>query len=228
VRHTRGFTPGWYAVPPWALRTPHFHLSLPASVRAQDRSRGAPHTRSGAGSVRSEPWRRTTKPPRATRESPILPRASSASAGPFPRSAQIRQSGAGSDRSEPWRRTTKTPSRNARKPLLSRASSARVGPFPRSAQIRQSGAGSDRSEPWKRSPKSPARSAKAPPPQSFLSARRTDPAEHPNPSATGLLQTLNNSPESTHQPLTPRVFIDLETRADSPLKKTKQQTDTHP
>ncbi len=40
-------------------------------------------------------------------------------------------------------------------------------------------AGSGRSEPWKRSPKSPARSAKASPPQSFLSERRTDPAERP-------------------------------------------------
>ena len=55
--------------------------------RAQDRSRGAPKyaKRSGIGPQRA--LEAITKNPRATRESPILPRASSASAGPIPRSA---------------------------------------------------------------------------------------------------------------------------------------------
>ncbi|MEY3536288.1 MAG: hypothetical protein RLZZ582_1864, partial [Verrucomicrobiota bacterium] len=49
-----------------------------------------PNTPSGAGSVRNEPWRRTAKTLAQQRESLILPRASSASAGPIPRSHQIR------------------------------------------------------------------------------------------------------------------------------------------
>jgi len=56
--------------------------------------------------------------------------------------------------------------------------------LPQRAQDRSRGApntpsvaGSVRSEPWKRSPKPLAHSAKAPPPPSFLSERRTDPAE---------------------------------------------------
>ena len=175
-------------------------LSLPSTPRAQARSRGAPHLRqSGAGSGRSKPWRRSPKPLAHSAKAQPVP-TFPASAGPFPRSAQIRP--AGRDRSAASLGSDhQNPQRAARKPLLSRASSASAGPFPRSAPYAQ---------------------------RSGICERRPDPAERPNPSATGLLQTLNNSPESTHQPLTPRVFIDLETRADSPLKKTKQQTDTHP
>ena len=35
VRHTRGFTPGWYAVPRWGTPNASLSPSLPASVRAQ-------------------------------------------------------------------------------------------------------------------------------------------------------------------------------------------------
>jgi hypothetical protein len=44
-----------------------------AYLRAQDRSRGAHNTPSGAGSVRSEPWRRTANILAQQRESPSSP-----------------------------------------------------------------------------------------------------------------------------------------------------------
>jgi hypothetical protein len=66
-------------------------------------------TPAAAGSGRSEPWRRTNPIPRAAARKLILPRASSASVGPVPRSAPNTPSGAGSVQSEPWRRTPKIP-----------------------------------------------------------------------------------------------------------------------
>jgi hypothetical protein len=87
--YTRGFTPGWYAVPRWG--TPNT-LKRP----------------SGAGSVRSEPWRRTAKTPRAQRENPSSPeppqRAQDRSRG-----APKNRSGAGSDRSKHWKRSNPSP-----------------------------------------------------------------------------------------------------------------------
>ena len=99
--------------------------------RAEDRSRGAPHTPSGAGSVRSEHWKRTPKS-LAHRAKADPPRASSASGGPVPRSAPYaKRSGIGLQRA--LEAITKSP----RAPRESRSS------------------------------------------QSFLSERRTGPAERP-------------------------------------------------
>ena len=93
-------------------------------------------------------------PPRAQRENPILARASSASTGPFPRSAPYaKRSGIGPERA--LEANTKTPRAQRESPILPRASSASAGPIPRSAKTRPSEAGSVRSEPWSRTPKSP-------------------------------------------------------------------------
>ena len=80
--------------------------------------------------VRSEPWRRTANPQKRTARKLLLPRAYSASGGPFPRPKTY--SGAGMVRSEPWRRTSNPQKRTARKLFLLRAYSASGGPMPRS------------------------------------------------------------------------------------------------
>ena len=131
--------------------------------------------------VRSEPWRRTANPQKRTARKLLLPRAYSASAGPFPRSPlkDINivysvpfcvnrwdrppgdSSGAGMVRSEPWRRTTNPQKRAARKLFLLRAYSASAGPMPRSPDTAEptknrSGAGMVRSEPWRRTANPPS------------------------------------------------------------------------
>jgi hypothetical protein len=106
----------------------------PPSLLSEHRTGPAerPSTPSGAGSVQSEPWRRPPKIPRAQRESPILPRASSASAGPIPRSAPYaKRSGIGPERA--LEAITKIPRAQRESPILPRASSASTGPVPRSA-----------------------------------------------------------------------------------------------
>jgi hypothetical protein len=103
-----------------------------------------------------------TKSPRAPRESPILPRAYSASAGPIPRSAPYAQrSGSGPKRA--LKAITKTP-RAKRESLILPRAFLRAQDRSRGAPHTPSGAGSVRSKPWRRSPKSPAHRAKA---QSF-------------------------------------------------------------
>jgi hypothetical protein len=74
------------------------------------------NTPSGAGSVRSEPWKRTPKPlAHSAKADP--PRASSAREGPIPRSAKTRQ--AERDRSVASLGSEhQNPSRTARKPIL--------------------------------------------------------------------------------------------------------------
>ena len=74
---------------------------------------------------------------------------------------------------------TKAPRAKRESPILPRASSARAGLIPRSAQIRP--AERDRSAASLGSEhQNPSRTARKPhPPQSFLSERRTDPAERP-------------------------------------------------
>jgi hypothetical protein len=142
-------------------------------------------TPAAAGSGRSEPWRRTKPIPRAAARKLILPRASSASAGPVPRSTPNTPSGAGSGRSEPWRRTNPSPRAAARKLILPRASSASAGTVPRSTPNTPSGAGSGRSEPWRRTPKIPRaqrESSSSPEPPQRTKARsrgapQTRPAE---------------------------------------------------
>ncbi len=89
----------WKRSPKSPARSAKAQSSSELPQRAQDRSRGAPHTPSGAGSVRSEPWKRLPIIPSTQRESPILLRASSARAGPIPRSAPYAQrSGIGPQR----------------------------------------------------------------------------------------------------------------------------------
>jgi hypothetical protein len=83
VRRTRGFTPGWYTVPRWGTLNASPAPSLPASGGPIPRSPQYAQ-RSGIGPQRA--LEAITKAPRAKRESLILPRASSASEGPIPRS----------------------------------------------------------------------------------------------------------------------------------------------
>jgi hypothetical protein len=96
VRHTRGFTPGWYAVPRWG--TPNASPTRerrtdPAEPHPQLKTTISPNitpTPSGSGTGPKRALEANSKNPRATARKPLLPRASSASAGPFPRSHQIR------------------------------------------------------------------------------------------------------------------------------------------
>jgi hypothetical protein len=111
--------------------------------RAKDRSRGAPHTPSGAGSVRSEPWKRTPKSLAHSAKTPpppsFLSERRTDPAEPPTRPAERDRSAAslGSEQ--------QNPSRTARKPLLPRASSATAGPIPRSTPYAQrSGIGPQR------------------------------------------------------------------------------------
>jgi hypothetical protein len=167
-------------------------LACPLSQRADT-------PRSGSGNGPERALKAITKSPSAQRESPILPRASSASAGPIPRSAKTRQAAAGSVRSEPWRRTPK--------PL---AHSAKTQSFPEPPQRAQdrsrgaphtpSGAGSVHSEPWRRTPKPLAHSAKAQSSPEPSCERRTDAAEP----TTLPKHRANNRP--TTAPLNPRVL----------------------
>ena len=165
--------------------------------RAQDRSRGAPNTPSVAGSVRSEPWKRSPKPLAHSAKAPpsqsFLSERRTDPAEPPTRQAERDRSAAslGSEH--------QNPSRTARKPLLPKASSARAGPIPRSAKTRQ--AERDRSEASLGGDhQSPSRTARKPhPPPSLLSARRTDPAERQNtPSGAGSVRSepWKRSPKS--------------------------------
>jgi hypothetical protein len=166
--------------------------------RAQDRSRGAPirpaeRDRSAAslGSEHQNPSRKARKP--------VLPRASSASAGPIPRSAPPTRTAEVPSRPRlgtVWgmRRSFRTlrlcavpgvspragircPVGALRTPHLPRASLASAGPIPRSTPYAQrSGIGPQRA--LEANTKNPSRKARKPhPPPSFLRERRTDPAE---------------------------------------------------
>ncbi len=102
-----------------------------------------------------------TKNPSRTARKPLPPRASSASAGPIPRSAKTRPAerdrsaaSLGSEHQKPIAHSAKAPS----SPELPQRAQDRS----RGAPNTPSGAGSVRSEPWKRSPKPLAHSAKAP------------------------------------------------------------------
>ena len=147
-------------------------------VLACPRSQRADTPRSGSGNGPERALKAITLIPRAQRESPILPRASSASAGPVPRSAQnAKRSGIGPQRA--LEANTNTPRAQRESPNLPRASSASAGPFPRSAKTRP--AERDRSEASLGGEHQyPSRTARKPhPPPSFLSERRTVPAERP-------------------------------------------------
>ena len=107
--------------------------------------------RSGIGPQRA--LEANSKNPSRTARKPILPRASSASAGPIPRSPKKSQrSGIGPEQA--LEAIKPIPSRTARKPVLPRAS-LRAKVRSRGAPKNRSGAGSDRSKHWKRSSPSP-------------------------------------------------------------------------
>ena len=84
--------------------------------RAQDRSRGAPKYAKRSGIGPQQALEAITKAPRAQRESPILPRASSARAGPIPRSAQIRPAERDRSAASLGRRTSKPLAQSAKIP----------------------------------------------------------------------------------------------------------------
>jgi hypothetical protein len=109
VRHTRGFTPGWYAVPRWGTPNASPSSSFPASGGPDPRSptedtdwanssnplkvpgwaclqvRWPKRLPAAAGRGRSEHWKRTTNPLAQSAKSD-LPQSFPASAGPGPRS----------------------------------------------------------------------------------------------------------------------------------------------
>jgi hypothetical protein len=99
VRHTRGFTPGWYAVPRWG--TPN---ASPTRERRTDPAE-PPNTPSGAGSGRNEHWRRSPNPSRKSAKAHPPPSLLS-ECRTDPAEPPNTPSGAGSGRNEPWRRTT--------------------------------------------------------------------------------------------------------------------------
>jgi hypothetical protein len=149
--------------PVGALRTPH-----PAERDRSAASLGSDHQN-----------------PSRTARKPLLPRASSASAGPIPRSAKIRpaerdRSGAslGGEQQNPLAHSAKAQS----SPELPQRAQDRSRGAPKYAQAERgrsaASLGSDHQKPL-------AHSAKAPPPQSFLSERRTDPAERSTTASAG-------------------------------------------
>jgi len=109
VLHTRGFTPGWYAVPRWGTPNASPSSSFPASGGPDPRSpteetdwanssnplkvpgwaclqvRWPKRLPAAAGRGRSEHWKRTTNPLAQSAKSD-LPQSFPASAGPGPRS----------------------------------------------------------------------------------------------------------------------------------------------
>ena len=109
VRHTRGFTSGWYAVPRWGTPNASPSSSFPASGGPDPRSptedtdwanssnplkvpgwaclqvRWPKRLPAAAGRGRSEHWKRTTNPLAQSAKSD-LPQSFPASAGPGPRS----------------------------------------------------------------------------------------------------------------------------------------------
>jgi hypothetical protein len=208
-------------------------LACPLSQRADT-------PRSGAGSVRSEPWKRSPKPlahsakaqsslelpqrwtdpaeptqirqaerdrsaaslgsdhqnPSRTARKPLLPRASSASAGPIPRSAPYaKRSGIGPQRA--LEANNKIPSAQRESPSFPRASSASAGPIPRSAKYaKRSGIGPQRA--LEANNKIPSRTARK-----LLLPRASSASAGPIPRSPPKHPT-NNRP--TTAPLNPRVL----------------------
>jgi hypothetical protein len=154
-------------------------LLLPRAYSASGGPFPRPKTYSGAGMVRSEPWRRTANPQKRAARKLFLLRAYSASAGPFPRSPlkdinivcsvpfYVNRWDPQAIRAERCRAVASlggehpNPSRTARKLLLPRAYSASGGPMPRSPDTAEptknrSGTVSVRSEPWRRTANPPS------------------------------------------------------------------------
>ena len=215
-----------------------------------------------------------TRTLRARRESSFLARASSASAGPVPRSwflvprrppedllggdpslkRSVSADAALSEKSpylgSAWVRLAPTTrpyqrqgdragaslggkhphtTRIARKLHPSQSLISERRPGPAEPQNTPSGAGSVRNEPWRRSSTPLAQRAKAqsfPEPPQRAEARSRRAPKHV-PAKAVLLQALNNSPDSAHQRLTQRVFIEVETRADPLPETTKNNKQTH-
>ena len=135
--------------------------------------------RSGIGPQRA--LEANSKNPSRTARKPILPRASSASAGPIPRSPKKSQrSGIGPEQA--LEAIKPIPSRTARKPILPRAS-LRASDRSRGAPKNRSGAGSDRSKHWKRSSPSPRAQRESRSFPELPCERRFGPAEPPKTAA---------------------------------------------
>ena len=75
-------------------------------------------------------------------------------------------------------------------------------------------------------PRAQRESSSSPEPPQRAEARSRGAHTHA-PATAVLLQALNNSPDSAHQRLTQRVFIEVETRADPLLETTKNNKQTH-
>jgi hypothetical protein len=132
VRHTRGFTPGWNAVPRWgtpkALSSPE-----PSCEHRTDPAEPTPNTLGGAGSVQSEHRNVFTLFPLARqRESPACPHVPCEHRTDPAELTQIRQ--AERDRSEASiEGDHQNPSRTARKLYSPPSLPASTGPIPRSS-----------------------------------------------------------------------------------------------
>ena len=130
--YTRGFTPGWYAVP--RLGTPKASPppSFPASIGPVPRGPKKPQ-RSGIGPMHAleaiKPFHRAQRESRSSPELPCVHRT-----GP----AEPQKIAAERDRSEACTGSNQTlPSRTARKLILPRSLPACIGPVPRSPKKSQ-------------------------------------------------------------------------------------------
>jgi hypothetical protein len=195
----------------------HAHASPSAHGLKQDAGSGDPAykgpfsgaTRAAAGSGRSEPWRRTNPFPRAAARKLILPRASSASAGPVPRSTPTttpihphplmdrgrtpgqetrptrdllrgKPSGSGIGPERALEANKPIPSRGSAKADPSQSLLSERRPGPAERPKHAQRSGIGPERALEANTKNPSRgSAKADPSQSLLSERRHGPAEHP-------------------------------------------------
>jgi hypothetical protein len=203
VRRTRGFTPGWYTVPRWG--TPN--ASPAPSFLSERRTDPAEHqnTPSGAGSVRSEPWKRSPKS-----------LAQSAKARPPPSFLSERRTG-------PAERATNTHSGGSVTTTpwdgLGYAAFLQNAPVVRRTRGFTPG--------WYTVPRWGTPNASPAP--SFLSERRTDPAEHPirpaerDRSAASLGSDHQNPSRKARKPNPPPSF--LSERRTDPAEPPKRQAE---
>ncbi len=207
MRHTRGFTPGWYAVPRWGTPNTHPPPSFPASEGSVPRS---PKNRSGAGSVRCMHWKQSN-PSLAHSAKANPPPSLPACIGPVPRSPKKSQrSGIGPmhalEAIKPF------PSRTARKLILPRAY-LRASGRSRGAPKNRSGAGSVRCMHWKRSNPSLAHSAKTNPPPSLPAcigpvSRSPKKSQRSGIGPMHALEAIKPIPSRTaRKPILPRAYL---------------------
>ena len=119
VRHTRGFTPGWYAVPRWGTPKAHPPPSLPASTGPIPRSpqiRQAERDRSKASIGTSSPYSPSRDSAKA-QPVPTFP----ASTGPIPRSPPQYARRSGTGPKQALKAITKIPRAKRESSILPRA-----------------------------------------------------------------------------------------------------------